>query len=102
MDMMTINRKIIVVCGREMIVPYNISLECMATNIMVAYHCALDTAINAIVDKTKRLNMPVLQANCDIDIDENTDNAVIIENLPSDFDAWCMPSEDEIGWCWPL
>jgi hypothetical protein len=102
MDMMTINRKIIVVCGREMIVPYNISLECMATNIMVAYHCALDTAIDAIVNKTKRLNLPVLQANCDIGIDDDTDNTKIIEHLPADFDDWCMPNENEIGWRWCL
>lgn len=100
--MNTINRKFITVYGREMIVPINTSLECMATNIMVSYCCALDTAIDAIVDKTKRVNMPVLQANCDIDIDENTDNGKIIEHLPAEFDAWCMPSENDIGWRWCL
>lgn len=97
-----INRKITTINGREIPVPINTSLECMATNIMVSYCCALDTAINAIVDKTKRLNMPGVQANCIIGINENTDNAVIIENLPTNFDAWCMPSEDEIGWRWCL
>jgi hypothetical protein len=102
MDMMTINRKITTINGREIPVPVNPSLECMATNIMISYCCALDTAIDAIVNKTKRLNLLVLQASANIGIDENTDNAVIIENLPADFDAWCMPSEDEIGWRWCL
>lgn len=100
--MNTINRKIITINGREIPVPINTSLECMATNIMISYCCALDTAIDAIVNRTKRFHLPVLQASANIGIDENTDNAVIIENLPADFDAWCMPSEDEIGWRWCL
>ena len=100
--MNTINRKNITINGREIPVPINTSLECMATNIMVSYCCALDTAIDAIVNRTKRFHLPVLQASANIGIDENTDNAVIIENLPADFDAWCMPSEDEIGWRWCL
>lgn len=100
--MNTINRKNITMNGREIPIPFNVSLECMATNIMVSYCCALDTAIDAIVNKTKRLNLPVLQASANIGIDENTDNAVIIENLPAEFDAWCMPSENDIGWRWCL
>lgn len=82
--------------GRPIFIIDNIYLEEMAEMVSRRFSVTREAAINAIVDKTKHINMEGLQQWNINDIDESTPNNVIIEGTLECFDAWCLPGADDI------
>ena len=82
--------------GEPILIVDNIYLEEMAEMVSRRFSVTRETAINAIVNKTKHVNLEGLQQWNINNIDASTPNDIIIEGTLECFDAWCLPGADDI------